>query len=736
MSRQYQIFGHVKSGDWFITRPEMETLMADLKKGEEFVSITAPRSCGKTSILFAIMRDLQKENAQCCLVDFRSCNPLKEETNTVQWFFSWVLETLVDEFGLSVSDFQTWKEDLKKSRTLSQVDIFLLTFKDFISSRVRERKIIFLDEMEVLRTLGDCSDSFLHALNILAKHKDELSLSILMAGIYPIHMLISDQGRASDIKIDRTIQLSDFSESSMALWAEGIDNEIEISNQIFTCTGGHPYLTGLMHHLVFKEGNSVDEIKRQIIEEAKKANSKYAHFKAPRDFIKENPEIAYSALTMYEAILKGETVDRQLGESKAFNLLQVAGLVKETSAGLVTRCPLYKEVFGQTWVKETRNRLGASSQTPTRNKYLKVPQNKVCLINMGGTIGMVEKDNQVLPPTNRAEFLEIYPELGFFANIDYVQLEAKDGANVFPSDWSSIARTIYEKRNEEYVGFVVAMGTDTMQYAASAVAFALGEGLDRPVVFVGAQATHAAFYGDAQVNLYRAIRIASTGIPEVVICFNNEVYRAVRAQKINDYSFQGFASPTMAPLAMIGETIRIREDLIRQKKPGRISLINTFEDQILQISQYPGLHSEYYIDLIKRHSIKGVMFESLGIGNISNMGEKYNLMPLVRLAVDKNIPVIIASRYPIEPTYIHKYIPAMAPIQEGAIHALNMPSSAALTKLMWLLPQIEKDISEGELTENRKINELKTLMEYSFIGEIDIQNLKDNDKSKTGVFPH
>ena len=262
-------------------------------------------------------------------------------------------------------------------------------------------------------------------------------------------------------------------------------------------------------------------------------------------------------------------------------------------------------------------------------------------------------------------------------------------------------------------------GTDTLQYTASAIAFALGDGLKFPVVFVGSQAPHTAFYGDAEINLRRAIRTALEDIPEVSICFGNNVYRAVRATKANDYDFQGFISATLEPLAVIGENIEINKTLIRNETTERFRLKNKFETNILQINQYPNLKPMHYYELLKENNYKGVVIESLGIGNLPTI-EQYGWIPFIKQVIqDLDIPVIITSRYPIAPRFIGKYIPAMKPIQAGAIHAGNMVGSTALVKLMWLLPQIEDDIKNGDLPYEEKYIELKRLMEFSYIGEID-----------------
>ncbi len=116
-----------------------------------------------------------------------------------------------------------------------------------------------------------------------------------------------------------------------------------------------------------------------------------------------------------------------------------------------------------------------------------ITDKKICLIYTGGTIGMHRDVNGVLrPPENPEDFLHLAPELDT-SEFDFVPLLNKDSTNMIPADWTAIAEAIYERRKEGYIGFVVAHGTDTMHFSASAVALALGSNLNFPVVFTGAQ---------------------------------------------------------------------------------------------------------------------------------------------------------------------------------------------------------------------------------------------------------
>ena len=112
----------------------------------------------------------------------------------------------------------------------------------------------------------------------------------------------------------------------------------------------------------------------------------------------------------------------------------------------------------------------------------------VLIIYTGGTIGMKEDPaDGTLKPFDFSQIKEEVPELNKFdVRIDSVTFDPLiDSSDVEPSLWVELARLIQDKY-EEYDGFVILHGTDTMAYSASTLSFML-EGLSKPVVFTGSQ---------------------------------------------------------------------------------------------------------------------------------------------------------------------------------------------------------------------------------------------------------
>jgi L-asparaginase len=255
------------------------------------------------------------------------------------------------------------------------------------------------------------------------------------------------------------------------------------------------------------------------------------------------------------------------------------------------------------------------------------------------------------------------------------------------------------------------------------MAFAFGPTLSFPIVLTGAQAPPNVPYGDAATNLYRACQTALQDIPEVVVCFGEYVFRGCRAQKKDDRSFDGFHSPTYPILAHITEEIQVfKERLLEKNKAidGPPSLRAGFSEDVLTIRQSPGLDPRYFLplleeeDLAKRKPVRGVVFQTLGAGNVPTEGWP-SFLGFIQKAKARGIPVVITSQYAVHSATHTRYSPGLAPIECGAIPVGDMTSEAAETKLRWILHQV-RDIEYPSPSD--RVADVERRMLDPYVGEL------------------
>ncbi len=346
---------------------------------------------------------------------------------------------------------------------------------------------------------------------------------------------------------------------------------------------------------------------------------------------------------------------------------------------------------------------------------------KICLIYTGGTIGMNRlSDGTLKPPSDPTDFLRVAPELDEIVDLEFVPLMNKDSTNVNHHDWAAMANAVYQRKGDGYKGFVIAHGTDTMHFSASAVAFALGANLKFPVVFTGSQTIPEVRHGDARVNLLRACKVATEDIAEVVISFGEFVFRGCRAQKKDERRFDAFESPAYFPLAYITEDIIINPLATKKAngERGEINLKSEFSDGVLQLSLIPGLEPGLLSNCLADDKCKGVILQSFGAGNVPNEGE-FSFESVIREATSMDKPVIITSQFPANATLHTAYAPGRAAIEAGAIPTGNMTAACAVAKFRWVLAQVDKMIVEDIVSLEERIDTVREMMATVYVGEMD-----------------
>ena len=203
-------------------------------------------------------------------------------------------------------------------------------------------------------------------------------------------------------------------------------------------------------------------------------------------------------------------------------------------------------------------------------------ETSVLLIYTGGTIGMIENSKTgALESFNYESMVHHVPELGKLNfNIDTVQFEPPiDSSDMHPAIWCRLASIIAEKY-DDYTGFVVLHGTDTMAYTASALSFML-RNLTKPVILTGAQLPIKEIRTDGKENLLTSLEIAAAQIDgkpivrEVCVFFENHLMRGNRTTKINAENFNAFHSCNYPNLAEAGIHIKYENAYMLSPEEGK-----------------------------------------------------------------------------------------------------------------------------------------------------------------------
>lgn len=329
-----------------------------------------------------------------------------------------------------------------------------------------------------------------------------------------------------------------------------------------------------------------------------------------------------------------------------------------------------------------------------------MPRTKIALLYVGGSIGMVmnQKTGRIEPMESLSMIHRAIPEMQKEVSLEFFSLANVGSSEVTPDHWIEIARKIGEIY-EDFEGFVVIHGTNTMSYTACALSFAL-QNLRKPIVLTGALLPINDIAGDGRMNIIFAIRAAQLDIAEVCVCLGPKVIRGTRAKKVDESLLQTFDSPRFPPLADFSSEVHLHPwRMVRRKR----TLLSrpTFDPNVILVHLTPGMPDTFLENVIKAKP-HGVLLRAYGPGMVSE-----HLFPWLRQLKHEGIPVVMISQTLRGAVDLHHFRKQLTLEGLGIISGKNMGLECATVKLMWALTQATTPLR------------LRELMERSLVGELD-----------------
>ncbi|RXN11308.1 60 kDa lysophospholipase-like isoform X4 [Labeo rohita] len=330
---------------------------------------------------------------------------------------------------------------------------------------------------------------------------------------------------------------------------------------------------------------------------------------------------------------------------------------------------------------------------------------RVLVINTGGTIGMAYHDNVLSPEENA--LVETLRKIPFLHDEQYAQQTALcgrtpentlvlplskqnkrivytvieyspllDSCNMTADDWATIGKDI-EKHYDQYDGFVILHGTDTMAYTASALSF-MCENLGKPVILTG-----------SQVCLY----------------FHHKLYRGNRVTKVDAESFDAFSSPNQPPLASAQVDIKINFNAVRHASTTAKFSVNTQMNRNVGLLRlFPGITADT-VRAFLQPPMDGIVLETYGSGNAPD--NRADLLNEIRNATRRGLIMINCTQC-LRGMVTTSYATGQALSEAGVVAGLDMTSEAALSKLSYVLAKQDLSIREKKEMLSRNLRETNT----------------------------
>ena len=300
---------------------------------------------------------------------------------------------------------------------------------------------------------------------------------------------------------------------------------------------------------------------------------------------------------------------------------------------------------------------------------------KVLMLGTGGTIASEVTPSGLAPALTSAELLRCVPEISSLCSVTCEELFSIDSTNVTPAHWLTIARAI-RARYEEYDGFVIAHGTDTMAYTAAALSYLI-QYSPKPIILTGAQKPIVFENTDSKTNLADAFRCAVSDLRGVMIVFNGRVILGTRARKTRTVSLQAFSSINYPELAVLQNGF-----LMEYIRP---SALPAPGERVALMKMIPGADCGMLSYLLEHND--AVIIESFGVGGLpSYQGSGFERV--LREAMEAEKTIVMTTQVQNEGSNLSVYDVGFHLKNDlHLLEAYDMTTEAVVAKLMWILGQ-------------------------------------------------
>ncbi|MBN2095426.1 MAG: Glu-tRNA(Gln) amidotransferase subunit GatD [Candidatus Aenigmarchaeota archaeon] len=331
----------------------------------------------------------------------------------------------------------------------------------------------------------------------------------------------------------------------------------------------------------------------------------------------------------------------------------------------------------------------------------------VSILSAGGTIASsIDYSTGAISATYSADDLvRSVPEISNFANIRTGKIFDEMSENLSPSDWRTIARSVFEEiRQKEIAGAIVTHGTDTLSFTSSALSFML-RNLNKPVILTYAQKSSDRGSTDSAMNLICSAVAATTDIAEVVTVGHGTISddfclinRGNKVRKMHSSQRNTFRPINTLPIAKAwpdGKVEFVGNYKKKSMAEGEPYLADKLEEKVAIIKFYPGLDPaiiDWYID----RKYKGIIIEGTGLGHVA-MEKRGSLLPSIERALESKIIVGMTTQtiYGSVNAYVYSNLRRLS--ERGVVYLMDMTTEAAYAKLMWVLGQTQNEKEAKEM---------------------------------------
>ena len=308
---------------------------------------------------------------------------------------------------------------------------------------------------------------------------------------------------------------------------------------------------------------------------------------------------------------------------------------------------------------------------------------RVLVIATGGTIASAEEGSGLAPALTGEQLVAFVPEVAQVCRVEVSQVMNVDSTNMRPQGWLAIASEV-RRRYDDFDGFVVLHGTDTLAYTAAGLAY-LVQGGPKPVVLTGSQLPMGDPGTDGKRNLLDAVRVAcDDAAAGVMVAFGGKVISGTAARKVRTRSFEAFDSLNVPDLGYVRDgLVEWADGMEAGIAASGVRFYDALNPRVAVLKITPGMDA-LVIDAL-RPACDALVVEAFGLGGIP----EYDGITDTLLAwVDAGKTLVMTTQCPYEGADLSVYEVGRAFCDRpGVLMGGSATTEALLAKTMWALAQ-------------------------------------------------
>ena len=312
----------------------------------------------------------------------------------------------------------------------------------------------------------------------------------------------------------------------------------------------------------------------------------------------------------------------------------------------------------------------------------------ILILTTGGTIASVQSPDGLVPGITSEQLRGYLPQIGADIDIDIEELFHIDSTDMMADNWLTIARAV-KKHYDDYDGFVICHGTDTMANTAAVLSYLI-QNSRKPIVLTGAQKPIGFEITDAKSNLQDSILYASDPASRgVQIVFAGNVIAGTRGRKVRSTSFSAFNSINLPIIAAVsnGHIIRFLNDSAFVNGPdaadGDVVFYDSIDPNVFLLKLTPSMSPELIPEIFRIYD--AIVIESFGAGGIPASIKQTLFDELSKFEPEDKV-LAMTTQVTYEGSHLDSYEVGRRLIGSFEIlEGRDMTLEAIVAKLMWIL---------------------------------------------------